>query len=422
MIKKIIKKIIPTGCWPYYHLCLTTLAACFYIFPGKKIKVVGVTGTKGKTSVIEIANAIFEEAGYKTAVISTLRFKIDNDSRANKLKMTMPGRWRLQQELNKAVKVGCQIALVEMTSEGARYFRHAFTYPNVLIVTNISPEHIESHGSYENYLKAKLSIAKSLNRSPKENKLIIVNKNDKEAEKFITQAPNAKPIFFDSHNLKPEIDSNLNLKLIISDQPIITKLPGLFNADNIAAALTLAQAFKIVSSKSLRALSKISLIRGRGEKITPTQEKLKSRQNFNVIVDYAHTANSLEKIYSAFPGKKICVLGGTGGGRDRWKRPVMGQVADNFCQEIILTNEDPYDENPIQIVEEIKSGIKTKPIKIIIDRRQAITEAINKAQAGETVIITGKGTDPYIMEAGGQKTPWDDATVAREELEKRLSK
>lgn len=149
-------------------------------------------------------------------------------------------------------------------------------------------------------------------------------------------------------------------------------------------------------------------------------EHINAGQDFDVIVDYAHTTDSLEKVYEVFQdSRKICVLGGTGGGRDSWKRPAMGAIASAHCDEIILTNEDPYDEDPEKIVSEILAGIEGGQAEVIMDRRLAIATALKKAEIGDAVIITGKGTDPYIMEASGRKTSWDDATVAREELAKQ---
>lgn len=149
-------------------------------------------------------------------------------------------------------------------------------------------------------------------------------------------------------------------------------------------------------------------------------------QSFPVIVDYAHTPDSLEAVYKTFPAhEKICVLGNTGGGRDTWKRPVMGEIADRYCMEIILTNEDPYDEDPEKILKEIQSGIKNHIPHVILDRRSAIRRAIEMAREftlrraqgqNVAVLITGKGTDPYIMGPNGTKTSWDDRAVAREEL------
>jgi UDP-N-acetylmuramoyl-L-alanyl-D-glutamate--2,6-diaminopimelate ligase len=142
-----------------------------------------------------------------------------------------------------------------------------------------------------------------------------------------------------------------------------------------------------------------------------------------VIVDYAHTDDSLRKLYETFPSyRKIAVLGSTGGGRDAWKRPVLGKIADDYCDEIIITNEDPYDEDPMKIISEVASGVTHHTPQIIINRRDAIRTACELAREGDTVLISGKGTDPYIMGPHGTKEAWDDATVAREELEKLLQK
>lgn len=158
-------------------------------------------------------------------------------------------------------------------------------------------------------------------------------------------------------------------------------------------------------------------------------ERVEEGQNFTVIVDYAHTKESLEALYGAFDkSDKICVLGNTGGGRDKWKRPDMGSIADKYCEHIILTNEDPYDEDPMEILKEMKEGIKRDTLpadrqaEIILNRRDAIKKAFTLAKEKDIVLITGKGTDPYIMEANGKKTPWSDTQVAKEELSSYIFK
>ncbi len=184
-----IKKLMPKKLWqklqPIYHYKLAVLGAIIYRFPSKEIKVVGVTGTKGKTSSVEFVNAILEEAGKKTAVAGTLRFKIGNESKPNLYKMTMPGRIFIQKFLRKAVLAGCEYAIIEISSEAAKQYRNKFIDLDALIFTNLAPEHIESHGSYEKYVEAKLAIAKELEKSSKENKAMIVNADDKEGEKFL---------------------------------------------------------------------------------------------------------------------------------------------------------------------------------------------------------------------------------------------
>lgn len=315
--------------------------------------------------------------------------------------MSMPGRMFMQKFLHQAVMAKCDYAILEMTSEGAKMFRHKFIDLNGLIFTNISPEHIESHGSYEKYLDAKLEYARALNSSSKLNKILIVNSDDQEADKFLALAPQVRQIKF---TLTDE-----------ANYPA-TNLPGEFNRYNILAAAKMAEALGVKKEKIDEALTEIATIPGRMEQVKSGHNK----QNFEVIVDYAHTADSLTKAYEALEGKrKVCVLGSCGGGRDKWKRPQMGAVADKFCDLIILANEDPYDEDPSQIISDVAKGI-TKPYKKIIDRREAINSAIREAKAGDVVIITGKGTDPYLMEANNKKTPWSDYDVAREEILKVL--
>jgi len=162
------------------------------------------------------------------------------------------------------------------------------------------------------------------------------------------------------------------------------------------------------------------MIRGRVEKIEINGNP--PAGGFEVIVDYAHTPDSLEKLYQAFPdSNKICVLGNTGGGRDSWKRKVMGSIADKYCSQIILTNEDPYDEDPLKIVNDIAEGIKSQKFQIIMDRKEAIEKAISSAQIKDIVLITGKGTDPYIMGPNNTKIKWDDAEIVRKILKNKDS-
>jgi len=410
-IERFIPKPIYRAGQPIYHFFLSLTGAMLYHFPAKRIHVIGITGTKGKTTTVELVNAILEEAGYKTALASTLRIKIGDKSKRNLYKMTMPGRFFTQKFLRQAVEERCDYVIVEVTSEGAKQFRHKFLELDALIVTNVSPEHIESHGSYEKYLAAKLKIAKALEKSNKKDRVIIANSDDKESGKFLA-AKIPRKITYSLDDARPLELTERGARITFEGERIKLNLPGEFNIYNALAAAAFAQSQKIDVEEIKKALEKFSGVRGR-------MEEVNEGQNFTVIVDYAHTKDSLEKAYGAYPDKKkICVLGSTGGGRDKCKRKEMGAVADTHCEYIILTNEDPYDEDPKQIVENVAKGIKDTKYKTIMNRREAISTALRAAQKDDVVFITGKGTDPYIMEAKGKKTLWDDATVAREELQK----
>lgn len=408
-IRKFIPHKLYTFFQPAYHLTLAFCAGLVYRFPSRSIKVIAVTGTKGKSTTTEILNAILEEAGYTTAVANTIRHKIGNESSENMYKMSMPGRFFTQRFLRKAVQKKCDYAILEITSQGVLQYRHLFINLDAFIFTNISPEHIESHGSFENYLDAKVAIARTLKSSSKKNRVLIVNGDDAQASRFLECDADTK-VTYRIDDVQPYEIQKEGIDFVYHTIKIHSPLSGLFNLYNILAAITCASQLGISPEIISRTLEKFSGVRGRVEKI-------ETGQDFNVIVDYAHTPDSLEKVYQVFKGSRmICVLGGTGGGRDTWKRKEMGRIADSYCDEIILTNEDPYDEDPQVIVEHIREGISTQKPRIIMDRREALHTACSLAQTGDTVIITGKGTDPYIMGPQGSKIPWDDATVVREEL------
>jgi|TARA_Y100000310_G_scaffold169509_3_gene169624 UDP-N-acetylmuramoyl-L-alanyl-D-glutamate--2,6-diaminopimelate ligase len=422
MIENILslgKKIIPTKIFhtvqPVYHFLMAFFGALYYRFPSRKIFIIGVTGTKGKTTITELINAILENAGEKVALLNTIRFKIRNKEEKNLFKMTMPGRFFIQRFLYSAVNAHCKYAVIEMTSEGAKQFRHKFIALDSLIFTNIAPEHIESHGSFENYLNAKLKIAHSLENSPKKNKIVIVNSDDKYGEKFLKVLVKNK-IPFSLKNAEPYILSEKFTEITFDGLKIHLKLVGTFSIYNVLAAINFAKSQNISFNIIKNTLEKFEGVKGRVERIDEGQD-------FTVIVDYAHTKESLEELCKAFgKSEKICVLGSTGGGRDKWKRPEMGKIADNYCKHIILTNEDPYDEDPVRIIENVAEGIIKNNPEIIIDRREAIKKALTSAEKTDIVLITGKGTDPYIMESNGKKTPWSDAEVAREELRLLINK
>lgn len=398
---------------PAYHWTLSFLAAVWYRFPSRKIKVIGVTGTKGKSSTTEILNAILEEAGYKTALSNTIRFKVGDISSENLFKMSMPGRFAVQKLIRKAVNNKCAYMILEMTSQGAMLYRHRFIELDAFVFTNVSPEHIEAHGSYDNYVDSKLSICSNMKRSRKKDQVIITNADDKESYRFSECSADRK-MSFGINDAQPYTVKKDGLEFTYEGKKVTSHLSGLFNLYNILAASATARSQNISTDEIIRAIEKFNGIPGRVQKI-------EAGQDFTVIVDYAHTADSLEKLYQVFQSSKnICVLGGTGGGRDTSKRAVMGKIADTYCDEIILTDEDPYDEDPNKIVADVAKGITTQNPTTIMDRRAAIAEAIKRAKTGDCVLITGKGTDPFIMGPSGSKTPWSDARIAQEELNKLL--
>jgi UDP-N-acetylmuramoyl-L-alanyl-D-glutamate--2,6-diaminopimelate ligase len=394
-----------------YHFCINYLGALGAGFPARKLFVIGVTGTKGKSTVSDLIYTTLLSNGYAVAAASTIRFAIKDKSEPNLFKMTMPGRGFVQDFLARAVREGCTHAVVEITSESTKDFRHLFLDLDALVFTNLQKEHIESHGSFENYAAAKMKIGHQLVASKKRPRTIIANADDVASAPYL-MLPVEKKIPFSYADAKNVELLPGRVTFTYENVRFHMQLPGSFNVMNALAAANAAKVAGLPLEKSAEALAKLERVPGRTERIN-------AGQKFQVVVDYAHTPDSLSALYAAYPGKKICVLGNTGGGRDTWKRPEMGRIADESCDKVILTNEDPYDEDPRAIVDAMAHGMK-RPPEIIMDRRAAIAAALRLATPDATVLVSGKGTDPYIMEAKGAKTSWSDARVVREEVERLL--
>lgn len=417
-VVRVLKKVIPEPLVrpfrPLYHLLLACLMAFSYGFPARRLTVIGVTGTKGKSTVAEMVFAIMRSAGYKTALISTIRFAVEDDSEPNRFKMTLAGRGFAQAFMRRAIRAGCTHLVIELTSESVPQYRHLFLALDGLIVTNIQPEHIESHGSFENYVGAKRAIVKTLERSKKPLRVLVANEDVPESRLFLS-ARVPRTIGFGEHELENLSIDERSANFGYGGARFALPLPGAFNAMNALAAIKICEAFGVPRARAAEALAALPPVRGRVERI-------EAGQDFVVVVDYAHTPDSLKALYGAFPERrKICVLGNTGGGRDAWKRPLMGRIAEEACEKVILTDEDPYDEDPRAIVGAMAAGMRRAP-EIIMDRREAIRAALAAARPGDAVLVSGKGTDPFIMGARGEKRPWNDATVVREELERLLGK
>ena len=390
MLKNILKKIIPDFLINFYHCCLAFLGALIYRFPSKKMTIIGVTGTSGKSTVVELTNYLLQKNGLKSCAMSSVTFQ--------NLKMTMPGRFKIQKFFKEAIKQGCKIAVLEVTSEGIKQYRHKFIDFKIAVFTNLSKEHIESHKGFENYKKAKLKLFKSCK------KIHIINLDDKNANYF-WQAPAKQKIGYSSKEFEkflPELN-----------------ILGEFNKYNALSAVKTAMILGVSLENCKKALQSFRGLEGRMQIIS---------KGPLVIIDYAHTPTQLEQVYKAIKGRGpclsgrqatsalICVLGSCGGGRDKWKRPVMGKIAEKYCSKVIVTNEDPYNENPMKIISEVAGETSAQKI---LDRKEAIKKAIRLAKEEDAVIITGKGSEPLMCVEGGKKIPWSDKKIAEEALAKR---
>ncbi len=399
--KKFAKKIIPGFLIGYYHYFLAFIAAVFYFFPSQRLKVVGVTGTNGKSTTVELIAKVLRDQGYSVAFLSSIKLKVKDRERKNMFKMTMPGRFQIQKFLKQALKEGCQYVVLEVTSEGIKQHRHCFIRFEAAVLTNLTPEHIESHGSFEKYRQAKGKLFKATK------KIHIINFDDPNKNYFLQFRAQKK---YD-YGLKQGKINNRELDLKL-------KLVGDFNIYNALAAISLGFSQNISLNQAKKSVEEVAIISGRMEEVIS--------KPFKVFVDYAVTPDSLEKLYleikKIFPiNNIIAVFGSCGGGRDNWKRPVMGKIAAKYCDKIIITNEDPYDEDPYRILSMIKSGISNSKFPIsnlweILDRRKAIGKALELAKPGDVVLITGKGSEPWMCLANDKKIPWDDREIVKEEF------
>lgn len=439
-MKSRLKKIIPPGALNRYHQVMAIAANWLYGRPSEKMIVIGVTGTNGKSSTVWLIAKILEAAGYKVGATSTAMFKIADREWLNDQKMTMLGRLALQKILKQMLKAGCQYAVVETSSEGIKQHRHWGINYDVAIFTNLTPEHLEAHGSFDQYKQAKLKLFAKIGRSRKKQldgrkitKTIIVNGDDQYSQEFLAFPADQKISFGLGNSIldlrAEEIKfTSDGVSFELAGNRFVAPLLGRFNIYNSLAAISAARSQGIDWAVCQRALKATEGIPGR-------LEFIEEGQNFQVMVDYAPEPESLRQLYQTIsdhqlvgPNQKIIqVLGSCGGGRDKSRRPVLGRLAGDRADYVIVTNEDPYDDDPVEIIDAVADGAlavgKTldKNLFKIWERREAIIKALNLARAGDLVLLTGKGCEQAICVAGGKKIPWDERQVVREEIRSRLA-
>lgn len=443
-----LKRFIPRPLLRAYHWLLALLAAAWYAWPSKRLIVIGVTGTNGKTTVVNLIARLLEEAGEKVGLTSTVNFRIDGEDVLNDLKMTMPGRFFLQKMLHRMVEAGCRYAVIETSSQGLDQYRHLGIEYDVAVFTNLTPEHLEAHGGFENYKNAKLKLFRHLARHKRKTfplrgdvkTVAVVNLESAYAWDFLDVPADKKYGFLAEGSEKPAgnvtwpmaVVKGLKVDLkpesssfVVRDVRFDLKMPGRYNVLNALAAIAVGLSQGLPLEVMARGLAKVANVPGRFEKI-------EEGQDFTVIVDYAPEPESLRQAYAAvlrLPHTRIIhVLGSAGGGRDVARRPILGKLAGEKADVVIITNEDPYDDDPRLIIEQVAAGAieagkkEGRTLFKIDDRREAIAKAIASAAAGDVILLTGKGAEQAIVGRGGKLHPWDERKVARELLRKRLHK
>lgn len=459
-ILQTIKRFIPKRLFkfvePLYHFLLGVTANIIYRWPSDKLIVIGVTGTTGKTTTVYMIAKMLQGAGFKVGYTSTAMFGDGKNEWLNNKKMTMVGRSFTHKMLRTMIKNGCQFAVIETSSEGIVQYRHRFINYDIALITGLYPEHIEAHGSFENYKEAKgmlfahlkdcktkyidenYIVCKPKTGLQKTNyrrvkKTIIANGNDEHASYFLDFwaeqkyayrfAEESTSAIFDSsvHEIIAETETQQEKTFLrIDGLDISVNLLGAFNRRNLLAALSAGTGSGLTTEKMKAGLESITGVPGRLERID-------AGQNFTVIVDYAFEPKAVEKLYEtvdALPHKRIIhILGSAGGGRDKARRPILGALAGKHADIAIVTDEDPYDEDPLRIMTEVAIGAENAGKKselnlfTVPDRREAIRKAFSLAKEGDIVLITGKGSEQAICRAHGKKEGWDDRSVAREELD-----
>lgn len=413
----------------FYHKVLAVMAALYYRFPANKMIVVGVTGTKGKTSTVNLIAQMLTVAGKKVGMTSTVRFQIGDKQWSNVEKMTTSGPFALQKLLRQMRDAGCTHLVLEVSSHAMIQARVWGINFDIGVFTNIANEHLEYHGSFEEYLRAKGLFFKHISKSknkPNVPKVAILNQDDPnfayfdqfQMDRKLTFGLNKGTLHASDISLNPS-GSSFTMHMPNSQVDLSIKLPGEASVYNVLGAAAVAITLGVSVDMIKKAVEMVKPIPGRFE-------AMDLGQPYTVIVDYAHEELSLEKLLELYrritKGKLILMFGATGGGRDAAKRPRMGALAEKYADYIILTDDDPYQEDEWKIVNMIKEGIKRKEgdnLWLVPDRKEAIRLALTVAKEGDAVILAGKGGEE-VQVLRGEMIPWDDRVVVRELLGREI--
>ncbi|MCM3568805.1 UDP-N-acetylmuramoyl-L-alanyl-D-glutamate--2,6-diaminopimelate ligase [Neobacillus mesonae] len=401
---------------------MAVLADAFYGQPTQKLRLIGITGTNGKTTTSHLIEKIFADQGQQTGLIGTMYTKIA--SRRIDTKNTTPESLTLQKTFHQMVEEGVETAVMEVSSHALDLGRvHGCDF-DVAVFTNLTQDHLDYHKTMDEYKRAKSLLFAQLGNSFDLNspKFAILNADDSASEMF--QRSTAALIYTYGIDQKADIQaadiqmtsSGTKFNIVVGEEkyPIQLQLLGKFNVYNVLAAIAAANVSGIPIGKAIESIESVKGVAGRFELVN-------AGQDFTVLVDYAHTPDSLENVLKTiqhFAKKKIFVVVGCGGDRDRTKRPLMAQIACRYATNPIFTSDNPRSEEPSAILKEMEEGVKGENYLVIEDRKEAINTAVKQAEAGDVILIAGKGHETYQI-IGGVVHDFDDRIVAREAIEER---
>lgn len=408
---------------------LALLGAAYAGHPSRRLVMVGVTGTNGKTTTTHLIEKIFAEQGYKTGLIGTIMNKIGD--RVFPVTNTTPESLDLQLLLKDMVDSGVTHVVMEVSSHALELERTKGVEFDTAVFTNITQDHLDFHETMENYLSAKKKLFSALDtyNGKKRPKYGIINADDPQAPEIIKVSSGRVLTYgvetdcdIKAYNISLRSDRAVfDVSVPGQDLYLESLLPGMFNVYNSLAALAVGLVEKIDLGVIKRALEFVKGVPGR-------MEKVDQGQDFSVLVDYAHTPDGLENIIMAargFAGGRVITVFGCGGDRDRSKRPIMGEISARLSDYTILTSDNPRTEEPLSIITQIEEGVRRvvdrSAYSIIPDRRAAIAHAVSSAQTGDVILIAGKGHETYQI-INDRVNHFDDREVAGEALAQRMSK
>ena len=405
---------------PNSREALARLAATYYGDPSRKLKVIGVTGTNGKSTTTFLVKHLLERANQSTGLIGTIQYEIGE--RVLPAQRTTPESLDLQELLSQCVEAGCRNVVLEVSSHALCQGRASEIAFDVGAFTNLTQDHLDFHHGMKEYFEAKARLFDSVRDNQKKERTAVINIDDPYGQQLVARFGRDLPIVtygmgaraeFRASNFKVEMNGT-SYQLNAKEKSYLVRLPliGRFNIYNSLAALAAAHAVGADLRTSVLALANAPQIPGRLETVP-------AKRQFQVFVDYAHTDDALMNVVRTcrdlHPNRLILVFG-CGGNRDRTKRSLMGTVADQYADYAILTSDNPRKEDPEAIVRDIEAGFKRKNYEKIVDRKEAISRAIALAQPKDIVLIAGKGHEKY-QEFSDYTIPFDDVEVAARALE-----